>query len=143
MDAYADTSFLVSLYSRDVHSREAALAVQRQRPRFLLTPLGELEFVTAVALGVFRKVWTASEAQAVQARFREHIDAGVFSLQALPLTVWDLAGRMAGKRAPHLGTRTLDILHVASAVALKAGTFYTFDDRQRKLAEVEGLRVRN
>jgi len=33
----------------------------------------------------------------------------------------------------------MDVLHVASALALKAGWFATFDDRQRELARAAGL----
>jgi len=40
-----------------------------------------------------------------------------------------------------LGTRTLDVLHFASALVLKADTFYTFDVNQGKLAKAEGLAV--
>jgi predicted nucleic acid-binding protein len=36
-------------------------------------------------------------------------------------------------------TRSLDVLHVASALVLHAETFYTFDEKQRKLAKAEGL----
>ena len=43
---------------------------------------------------------------------------------------------------PRLGTRTLDVLHVVSALALQADTFYTFDTRQAKLAAAEGLLFR-
>jgi len=39
------------------------------------------------------------------------------------------------------GNRTLDILHVATAVHLGAKQFLTFDARQRELAKYAGLRV--
>ena len=35
----------------------------------------------------------------------------------------------------------MDILHVATALELKAVTFLSFDHRQRDLAEAEGLTV--
>ena len=40
-----------------------------------------------------------------------------------------------------MGTRTLDVLHVASALVLSATEFYTFDRNQSRLAAMEGLRV--
>ena len=40
-----------------------------------------------------------------------------------------------------LGTRSLDILHVAAAVVFGALTFVTNDERQAGLAKVAGLRV--
>lgn len=36
---------------------------------------------------------------------------------------------------------TLDILHIAAAIILRADTFLTFDKRQAKLAAAAGLRV--
>ncbi len=42
---------------------------------------------------------------------------------------------------PKLGVRTLDSLHVACALELKAERFWTFDERQAKLARVEGLKT--
>lgn len=38
-----------------------------------------------------------------------------------------------------LGARGMDILHVASALALKARRFVTADERQRELARLAGL----
>jgi hypothetical protein len=39
------------------------------------------------------------------------------------------------------GSRSLDIIHVASALALKANRFLTLDDRQSELASMVGLKV--
>jgi predicted nucleic acid-binding protein len=40
-----------------------------------------------------------------------------------------------------LGIRSLDILHVASAIVLGFPEFITFDHRQRALAKAAGLQV--
>lgn len=40
------------------------------------------------------------------------------------------------------GTRALDVLHVASAAAVGARNFYTFDTRQKILAVKAGMKVR-
>ena len=37
--------------------------------------------------------------------------------------------------------RILDTLHVACAIELKAERFWTFDERQRKLAKAAGLKA--
>ena len=39
------------------------------------------------------------------------------------------------------GSKTLDILHVASALSIKADRFLTFDERQSKLASLSGIRI--
>ena len=40
-----------------------------------------------------------------------------------------------------LGTRSLDLMHVAAAMLLEATAFLSFDHRQRKAAAAEGLGV--
>jgi predicted nucleic acid-binding protein len=47
----------------------------------------------------------------------------------------------AGDIAIPNSVRTLDSLHVACALELKADRFWTFDERQAKLARARGLRT--
>ncbi len=138
--AYADTSFLVSLYTPDVHSPRTA-AVLRREIAFVLTPYGEAELTNAIQLRVFRREITRSEAAAALRALQEDLTSGVFSLKLLPAAVFEGAKRLARKHTPTLGTRTLDILHVASALVLGTDVLYTFDRNQRRLARAEGLRV--
>jgi predicted nucleic acid-binding protein len=56
-----------------------------------------------------------------------------------PPTVFAASERLARRHVATLGVRTLDSLHVAAALELGAGRFWTFDDRQTRLAEAEGL----
>ena len=139
MSAYADTSFLVSLYTPDANSVQAARQMGHSRQTVLLTPFGELELTNALELRIFRKELTSSEVRAAHSAFRTDLESGVFSLKPMPATVYYRAKLIARKRTAHLGVRTLDILHVASALALRADTFYTFDRTQGKLAQAEGL----
>jgi hypothetical protein len=53
--------------------------------------------------------------------------------------MYDEARRLSATWSATLGTRSLDILQVASALVLKAETFLTFDARQKKLAKAAGL----
>jgi predicted nucleic acid-binding protein len=140
MSVYADTSFLVSLYFADTDSASAA-RVMRSAPTVFLTPLGELELVNALELARFRRLVNASQVRASHAAFRQDVASRVFSLQPLPVTAYEMAARIARRRSARMGTRTLDILHVASALLLHAERFLTFDDRQRRLARAEGMRV--
>ena len=55
--------------------------------------------------------------------------------------VVDEAKRLSSLRTLAGGHRGFDILHVASALKLKATHFLTFDGSQKKLAEAEGLVV--
>ncbi|MGD0695748.1 MAG: type II toxin-antitoxin system VapC family toxin [Terriglobia bacterium] len=141
MTAYADTSFLISLYGRDAHSPRAHAASRQYRPTFLLTPFGEAEFTNACEFRVFLKQWTAAKAGAVRDRFLSHLGIGIFQAQELTPEVWQMAVTISRRHTAKMGVRTLDVVHVATAVVLKPDAFFTFDDRQRKLAKAEGLRV--
>jgi predicted nucleic acid-binding protein len=46
---------------------------------------------------------------------------------------------LSEQHAAKTGTRSLDILHIASARALRMKEFATFDSRQRVLAAAAGL----
>ena len=139
MIAYADTGFLVSVYGQDSNSAMATSLV-RSKPMFLLTSLGEVEF-TNVELRVFRKEWTRREARSVRDVFQQHQAAGVFRPAPLGSEIWEKALALSRGHRAKLGTRTLDLLHVASALILKPDVFYTFDKRQRALAKTQRLRI--
>jgi predicted nucleic acid-binding protein len=59
----------------------------------------------------------------------------------LPDRAFDLCTTLAQQHGARLGIRTLDTLHVASALELKSDRFWTFDQRQAKLALAAGLKI--
>jgi predicted nucleic acid-binding protein len=67
--------------------------------------------------------------------------AGIWKRAAIPEDAFDLCADLARRHGSKLGVRTLDSLHVACALELKAERFWTFDERQAKLAKAEGLKV--
>lgn len=141
MKAYCDTSFLVSLYVPDANSEAAAAAVRRGSAVLLLTLLGELELVNALQLRLFRQELTAGEAHAAYAALQSDIAAGVYSLQPVTSGMLEAAKRLSLKRTAGIGSRSLDVLHVAAAVVLGAEVLFSFDHSQRRLAKAAGLRV--
>ena len=141
MSAYADTSFLASLYVLDDNSALAAARMKRAKLPLLITAFGELELTNAVALRLFRKELSASQVKAAHALIRKDLEDGILMVSGLPASVFERAKQMARRQTARLGTRTLDVLHVASALVLQADSFYTFDTRQAKLAGAEGLLV--
>jgi len=136
-----DASFLFSLYVPDANSARAASAMKHAVLPVLLTDLGEIEIVNAVGLRLFRKELLPSEAKQVRALFRQDVEQGVVQVVPLPAAAYEQARQIARTHTPRLGTRALDVLHVAGALALKAKTFYTFDNKQAKLASALGLHV--
>lgn len=141
MSAYADTSFLVSLYSPDSNSADAARRMQREPLPLFLTPLGELELANALQLRLFRKEIRSAEARAGYALFRADMRDGILSMKSLPAAIYTQAKLLGLRWTAKIGVRSLDIIHVAAALALGAETFNTFDVRQRRLARAVGLRA--
>jgi len=142
VNVYPDTSFLVSLYVLDANSPQAARKMRDPHAVFLLSDLAELELMNALQQRLFRKELKAVEIQASQTAFKEDLQAGVF--QRRPVGTGVLYGRalqLSRKWTATLGTRTLDLLHVAFALELRADMFFTFDRQQSKLAHAEGLKV--
>jgi len=139
MNAYPDTSFLFSLYVVDGNTAAARSVTLRHRPDFVLTALHELELANAIELAIFHRHLSAKEARAVRKDFE--LDLGRWPLRPLPSDAFARAVTLARRHSSRQGTRSLDVLHVASAIALRAEAFLTFDSRQQRLAKAEGLRV--
>lgn len=141
MSTYADTSFLVSLYVFDDNSARAAEMFAKISIPIILTPLVETEIVNALNLRVFRKDLDEKQKQASLDLFGKDARAGVFELKSLSNEIFRQAAQISSRHTAKFGTRTLDLLHVASAVSLQAERFCTFDKKQAELARAEGLIV--
>jgi predicted nucleic acid-binding protein len=140
LSAYADTSFL--LYTPDANSLEAASRMRRMAQPVFVTPFGELELANALQLRLFRRELLAAQTRAAYAAFRDDVTAGIFVIKPISDAVYEQARRLAQRWTRTFGTRTLDFIHVASAIALAAESFHTFDERQRRLAKAAKLTVR-
>jgi predicted nucleic acid-binding protein len=140
LNVYADTSLLVSLYLPDQHSQEARRRMS-QKPSVWLTPLHRAEWAHAVAQHVFQNKISSQQAQQVYKDFETDRAASLWIEVELPEMTFEACVSLARRHVARLGVRTLDTLHVASALELKADRFWTFDQRQAKLAQAEGLKV--
>jgi predicted nucleic acid-binding protein len=140
--SYADTSVLVSLYVLDNNSARAAALIKSATLPISITRFSEAEMTNAFYLRLLREEVTSAQIGAAQSLFQEDIDNGIFEVGPLSPAVFDRAKRLSEKHTMRLGTRTLDVLHVAAALVLKAEMFHTFDVKQGKLAKAEGLLVR-
>lgn len=141
MSAYADTSFIASLYLQDANSAKTARIMQGAALPLLLTPLTEVELTNALYLQIFRKTLTVSQIYAAESLFRDDLASGVFEMKPLSFAMLDKARMLSRKQTPRIGTRALDVLHVACALVLQSDKLYTFDRNQQRLAEAEGLKV--
>ena len=82
---------------------------------------------------------TAGMASQVWRDFDNDCRQGLWTSVDLPIRAWRVCSDLALQFSFSLGTRTLDSLHVACALELNADKFWTFDDRQARLAEAVGL----
>jgi len=141
LSAYADTSFLVSLYTPDANSHEAAARMRRLELPVILTEFGELELVNAFQLRLFRNELPPTKVRAAAVAFRDDVTGGILAISPTTDALFAEARRISRRWSKTLGTRTFDVIHVASALVLSADTFYTFDQRQRRLAEAVKMRT--
>jgi predicted nucleic acid-binding protein len=105
------------------------------------TTFGELELTNAMSLRLFRKELLPSKVKAARALVQKDIADGILSLKPVPAAAFERAKQIARRRTPQMGTRALDVLHVACALILQADSFFTFDRRQESLARAEGLTI--
>jgi hypothetical protein len=130
---------VVSLYAPDVNSARAAVVAGGLTGPVLISSIVVLEVTNALELRVFRG--QASRSNVVKAIHDLDTDTnqGVFRVLPLPASAWDTACSLSRKHSATSGTRSIDILQVAAAIALKANTFLTFDRVQASLARAERL----
>jgi PIN domain len=113
--------------------------MSRIREPVLITSFVEVELCNAIQLRVFRKALNRHEAHGANRAFEQDVLGGTFALQPISPATFELAKRLSLTHTSTLGTRSLDLMHVASALILAATTFLSFDQSQRKLAHAAGL----
>jgi len=139
---YLDTSSLVALYYPE-DKTELLLAHLRKHPLPLVfTWLQEVELVNGLHLKGFREHASAATVASTLDALRADVEAGVLHRkQPSWPAVFATALRLSAAHSRALGTRSLDLLHVAAALTLQATEFVTGDDRQSRAAAKEGLKV--
>lgn len=154
MIAYADTNFFTNSLLDLAHTPDADILLellrQRQAEPLPVTWLLRMEFTNALQRLVFetrhgtqRLRVTPESAMLAEAEFIREAEGGILAReQALALDDLEAVFDMLARRhtAKH-GFRTYDLFHVASAVVLGCDTFWSFDAKAKKLAQLEGLKT--
>jgi predicted nucleic acid-binding protein len=112
-----------------------------EKSRIWFTPLLRAECSHGIAKQVFYQKLSQADADAVFDMLRHDLSDGMWLEIAMPENVFEICADLGRRFAPKLGMRTLDTLHVACALELKAERFWTFDERQAKLAKAQGLKT--
>ena len=143
MNGYADTGFIASLYLLETTTAAAQKVVVGLSAPLPLIPLSILEMRNTLNLAIVRGKITLTERDRIWRQFQAQCDAGFFVKMTVPSqALHDKARELSDLHTPTLATRSLDLLHVAAAKLLGAREFFSFDERQRKTAAAEGLKVR-
>ena len=124
----------------DAHS-VAAQDLMKENARILFTPLLAAECSHGIAKQVFYRKISQADADVVFDMLQRDRDDGLWLETAMPEDAFEVCADLGRRYAPKLGMRTLDTLHVACALELKVERFWTFDERQAKLAKAQGLKT--
>jgi len=149
MIAFPDTSFLCALYRRQDNSPVAAAYFKAMPEALHVSGLLLYEFRQSVRFQVWlhsrdkTKGHSPADGGRALADLQSDLDTGALVTVAADWPdVHRLAETLSKRRTTAGGHRSLDVLHVATALHLGAREFLTFDTNQRKLAVAEKLKVK-
>ena len=142
MSLYYDSGVLVKLYVREQMSDAVTAFVARRGEAITINGLHELEIRNALRLKRFRSELDAEQLAASMAMLagdiaRRRLIRGAFDWRL----VREEAERLSGITSTTVGTRTIDLLHVAAALSQGVTGLVSFDHRQCAAARLAGLKV--
>jgi predicted nucleic acid-binding protein len=149
MIAFPDTSFLCALYRRQDDSPAAAAYFQDLPEALPVSGLLLFEFRQSLRFQAWLHArdkgrgFPQADCDGALADLQTDLDTGALVVVAAAWPdVHRLAETISKRHTNSGGHRTLDVLHVATALHLGAKEFLTFDANQRKLAAAEKLKVK-
>jgi predicted nucleic acid-binding protein len=139
---YIDPSALLKLYLKEPESRAMAAWRSKIGDPVVITRHGRLELTNGIGLALYRGFITEETREAALAALEDDLARGRYKqTDVLWRATLDRARDLSHEHAPSLGCRSLDVLHVASAIELELKHFATFDARQQQLARAAGLKL--
>ena len=149
MIAFPDTSFLCAFYRRQDNSPAAAAYFKALPEALHVSGLLLYEFRQSVRFQVWlhardkSKGYPQADGGRALADLQTDLDTGAVVVAAADWPdVHRLAETLSKRHTMTGGHRSLDVLHVATALHLGAREFLTFDANQRKLAAAQKLKVK-
>ena len=84
-----------------------------------------------------------TERDAILVDIRRQLEVGYFRLAEVSQSeIYAKASELSDRHTPGIGTRSLDLMHVATALLCRAQRFLSTDTRQREAAKAEGMEVK-
>lgn len=139
---YVDPSALLKLYLREPESRAMATWRTKIGGALLLTHHGRVELINAMGLAAHRRLIRDEAYTAALEALDDDMERGRYRLaDILWRATLKRAGDLSRRHTCSIGCRSLDVIHVSSALELGLKHFVSFDLRQQKLALATGLSV--
>lgn len=142
-EAYADSSFLVSIYRRDGNNAAAQAFMVKHSPALAFLPLHRVELRNALRFAETQGLITAQERRVAFKQIEDDLRDGLLvHISVAWSNICRRADELSEKHMRANGQRTIDLLHVAAAIESGTRLFLSFDQRQRGLAKAAGLSVK-
>lgn len=138
---YLDTSFLIKLYVFEDHSVQAAALLHQGGFTAVTNSLTAVEVVSTIRRKVQDKLLTPAAAARGIAAFRADEAGILFERKAVDEAVFALAEKLVDLHGDFIRLRSLDLLHVATALHYGVDGFATYDQQLKILAERVGLKL--
>lgn len=129
MTTYFDSSALVKRYLVEAESAKAIALVNMHSPR-VTSMITRIEVRRAIA-----RIASAVESSMTREQFNR--DLAQFEVASFDTEICDRAAAIAEAT----GIRTLDSIHLATALMFGCSSFVSFDRRQSAVAELLGMTV--
>ncbi len=140
---YLDTSAFLKLYIREEGSAAVQSLVESQSEPLPVWDVLEMEFTNAIWMKVFWKDIAAADAHSQLDLFADRRKRGQYFTPEFSRSKLLERFRSLAAHTAETGCRTMDVVHVAAALEFEAEMLVSFDERQRRLAEIAGLRCQS
>ena len=139
---YLDSSAIVKLYVPESETPSVAAYVRGLKEPLPFSHLHEIEVKNALRLKVFRKEAFSRPVSKSIRTIDKDLNLQILRRPELNwIDVFRRAEELSKRFSSRSGSRSFDLLHVASCVLIPCQDFLTFDDRQATLAKKAGLRI--
>jgi predicted nucleic acid-binding protein len=141
-EVYVDASALTRLYVHQEGSREMSVWRAKINGALPVTRHGRTEITNAICRAAFRGHISEHHLPVTLEQLSlDFANARLVQAEILWRAALNRASDLSREFTPTIGTRALDVLHVACAVELASRFFLTFNMKQRQLAEAVGLKT--
>lgn len=142
LKTYFDTSLLLPTYLAEPGTEAALNIIRESSPPAPFTHLLELELRNAIRMKHGRRESSLATMRGALRALESDLANGILARPDYALEdVYRRAEILSAKYAVATISRSADIWHVAAALEIGCKEFASFDDRQRRLATLAGLKI--